>query len=575
MQGADGFVITNILNDLEVNGSIIFEGQKYDRDIITKLIDKMFNCIRYQFSYVHDMTIAIALNRGIDYAIADLMALKYGITFINLDLTWPAERINYILSDANVTAVISNKQCDSKIKDCNVLYIDDYKSFDIKETDAIKNEIAYILYTSGTTGKPKGVVIKREGLYWFIKDVSKKIDFGYSSTMACFSNQTFDIFFLELFLGLLIGKDIILGDDVDIVNPRRMITLLKQNNVDILQMTPSKLRMIQTIDKDFSFLERVKILMMGGEQFPYSLLVELKKHKNVRIFNMYGPTETTIWSTIAELTNRESVTIGTPLGNTTIYILDENNQVVEDGIEGEIAIGGKGLGVGYVNNQRLSDERFIFLDNKQRVYLTGDIGKKVDGEFICLGRRDSQVKINGHRIELEEIDSLLGCYELIENVVTCYANNKMVTFYTASEEVNKGKIIDYLKCYVPNYMIPTNFVHVDKILLTSSGKSDRSAMMKLYGSSVDDSEPIVKEESPSIYSEVIKTISDCLETEICIDPNMKITELGMDSIQFITIVVEMEEQYNIVFDDDYMLLDKYDTIADFVEYIERKTNDLG
>lgn len=566
-------MITNILNDFEIAGNIIFASKKYDKDVINNRIDQMFSCIFNQSTNVQGKTVAIALNRGIDYAVADLMALKYGITFINLDLTWPAERINYILKDANVFSVISNKQCANVIKDCNVIYVDDYTKYDSQASLSINNEVAYILYTSGTTGKPKGVEITREGLYWFIKDVCKRIDFSFSSTMACFTNQTFDIFFLELILGILIGKDIILGDDIDVVNPRRMIALLEQYDVDILQMTPSKLRMLQTIDKNLSFLDRIKILLIGGEQFSHSLLTELNNHKNIKIFNMYGPTETTIWSTIADLTNRDFVTIGTPLDHTVVYILDENKEVVFDGTEGEIAIGGKGLGIGYVNNQELTNERFVYLGNKQRVYLTGDIGKIVDGEFICLGRKDSQVKINGHRIELEEIDSVLGGVEYIENAVTCYSNNKMVTFYTAREKVNNGDIIEFLQSKIPNYMIPANFVYVDKILLTSSGKSDRQLMLDLFGQVVEAECQIETEEKSDIYNEVIKILNNLLEIEICIEPNMKISELGLDSIQFITCVVEIEEHFDITFDDDYMLLDKYESLNDFIVYIEFKTNE--
>lgn len=568
-----------IIGDLYIKGNLIVNKEVYDSVELMQRIEKMYAVLNKEIVVKENTTIAIAQNRGVDYVVADLMALKYGITFLNLDLSLPSERILYMVNDAEVSAVICSSDCSQEFGVINKVVIDDYLSCEemkeIKEKE--KNEVAYILYTSGTTGRPKGVEVRREGLYWFIKDVPKCVDFSKTKTIGGFTNQTFDINYLEIFMGLLIGLDVVLGDDNDIINPKKMLSLINKNNIDVLQLTPSKFKLIQTVDKECNFLNNIKVLMIGGEQFPKNLLEDINKLYNGKIYNMYGPTETTIWSTIADLTGKKEVIIGQPLENTTVYIVDECKKILQNGEQGEIAIGGKGLAKGYKNKQELTDEKFITLDNDEKVYLTGDVGfYNNEGQLECLGRVDSQVKINGHRIELDEIDALISKMDNIEISLTCFENvdNKMYTFYCSNNEIEREEFVTYLEKYVPEYMIPNRFIKVDGIKYTASGKSDRKAMLNDLVKEYEVKQVIEQDIQDEIQEEIIKIIVEMGELSEDVHMNTSIGDLGLDSIEFVNIVVETEELYDIEFDDENMLIETYKTVKDFVDYVKMKKEEL-
>ncbi|MCR5148502.1 MAG: AMP-binding protein [Eubacterium sp.] len=563
-----------IIGDMCIEGRIIAGTEIYDKTDIYDRVKKMFSLLRRKVPVTPGLVMAIALERGIDYVIADLMALQYGITFLNIDLSFPKERIKYMLRDAEVSAIVCRRNCDIHVEKAKKIIIDQYAEEHISDAviEKEKNDIAYILYTSGTTGIPKGVEVKREGLYWFIKDASDMVDFSWCKRIAAFTNQTFDINYLEVFMGLLIGLDIVLGDDEDIVNPKKMIGIIKDNNIDTLQLTPSKFKMLQAVDKECLFLKNINVLMLGGEQFPVSLLNEINKKYKGKLYNMYGPTETTIWSTIADLTGKNRVTIGKPLKNTFVYIVDENKKILPPGKTGEIAIGGKGLAKGYKNNTALTNDKFILLNNGLKVYLTGDIGCfNMQGELECMGRKDSQIKINGHRIELDEIDALIIKVEDIDDSLTCFdhKNNQMYTFYCAKDNVNKLDFIKYLERLVPQYMIPSKFIKVDKIKYTASGKSDRNAMLKglLNLNVYKNTENNILDD---IQNQVIKLIMITRRTGDSVGIDTSMAEIGIDSITFVNIIVKVEELYDIEFDDDNMIMDKYQTVNDFIEYIKQK-----
>ena len=207
------------------------------------------------------------------------------------------------------------------------------------------------------------------------------------------------------------GLTVVLADEEEQRNPKLMAKFIQDNAVDIIQMTPSRMQLLLNYDKELICLKSVKEIMIGGEAFPFGLLQTLQEKTTARIYNMYGPTETTIWSTISNLTYKDHIDIGRPIKNTEIYIMDDSLTLLPSGQIGEICIGGKGLAKGYVGRDDLTAEKFIYLPQKPnvRVYRTGDMGRHLpDGDLEYLGRTDNQVKIRGHRVELEEIESHLN-----------------------------------------------------------------------------------------------------------------------------------------------------------------------
>ncbi|EQB89765.1 hypothetical protein M918_18990 [Clostridium sp. BL8] len=299
----------------------------------------------------------------------------------------------------------------------NIPYISNIKSSDL----------AYILYTSGSTGKPKGVEVQHKAVVNFINGIVSSINFTNKNAILCATNISFDIFVLETLLPLILGLKIVIADEEEQINPQLLKKLIHDWNIDVLQVTPSRMQMIINEDKAVEELKKLKIILVGGEPLKETLLKSLSQTTNASIYNMYGPTETTVWSTFSKQSFTEQITIGKPINNTQIYILDKYMKLVPIGTSGEMYISGDGLAKGYVNNTELTAEKFIKNPFKLqgKMYKTGDFARWLpDGNIEFLGRIDNQVKIRGFRIELGEIENRLLQHEYIKGVVVLVKENK-------------------------------------------------------------------------------------------------------------------------------------------------------
>lgn len=502
------------------------------------------------------------------------------ITYVPVDPSYPLSRIEKILNEAEVNTVITHERYIEKVRDVNVICIDEneYVDFDIVNT---KNNISYILFTSGSTGTPKGVEVTREGLFNFIEGISSIIDFSHKKRIACLTTVSFDIFFLESIMALYKGLTVILANEDEQRNPKLMAQLIRDNAVDMVQMTPSRMQLLLNHDKELSCLENVKEIMIGGEPFPISLLHTLQEKTTAKIYNMYGPTETTIWSTVSELTCKDRIDIGRPIKNTEIYIVDENLSLLPAGQAGEICIAGKGLAKGYVGRDDLTKETFIYLSQNHdvRVYRTGDVGRYLpDGDLEYLGRTDNQVKIRGHRIELEEIETHLNQFEGINQSVVI-ATEKSETdkvleaFYTSDNHIDTKDIISYLSLKLPNYMIPAIFKRVESFIQTTNGKIDKKKVLECieineeYSSSKDWNTTKLNDTQAKIF----QVIASNLNSEIGhVTLETGFSDAGVDSITFIKIVVALESEFDFEFDDEMLLITAFPTIKSMIEYVETK-----
>lgn len=516
--------------------------------------------------------VAFALRRTPDIIFAICMCLEKGITYIPIDPTYPKERIEYIINNAAPDDIITDIDLSYELKNNGRLSSPD-------------EDLAYVLYTSGSTGNPKGVEVTREGLLNFIDGIAEIIDFSEGKRIACFTTVSFDIFFLESIMALQKGLTVVLANDDEQYNPKLMAELIVKNNVDMIQMTPSRMQLLLNHDKTLNCLRNVKEIMIGGEPFPRNLLKILQEKTSAIIYNMYGPTETTIWSTVSDLTLKDRIDIGNPIKNTDIYITDESMNILENGQAGEICISGRGLAKGYYGQDDLTAERFIFLPKKPdvRMYRTGDLGRYLsDGELEYLGRVDNQVKIRGHRVELEEIEAVIDSFQgisraIVRTVGLSEIDKILEAIYVGTYDIDKGALQEFLKTKFPDYMVPVKYTQIKSFKYTPNGKIDRNDIdtatitkIETYDSK---SGGDLSELQQRAFSTIKTNLDEKVFSNITIDTDL--SGVGIDSITFIKIIVSLEAEFDFEFDDEMLLFTAFPTLRVMIDYVESKVSEFS
>jgi len=442
--------------------------------------------------------VALALDRSPEMVISLLAILKSGAAYIPLDPEYPKDRIEFMLEDSSAKVLLTSKKhaghfqsqaAEILIEDA-LIKLSDYNG-SAPDVQLGSDDLAYVLYTSGSTGKPKGVQIRHDNLVNFLLSMQKAPGMTADDKLLAVTTISFDIAGLELYLPLISGAQLILSNSETAKDGRLLLDLVKDENITFMQATPYTWRMM--LEAGWENYLPIKILC-GGEALPKDLAGKLTSRSG-SLWNMYGPTETTIWSTAKLIKSEEDITIGRPIANTQVYILDENLNNLNDGEIGEIFIAGDGVAKGYLNRAELTAERFIADPFSEKpggkMYRTGDLGKiKENGEIQCLGRIDHQVKVRGYRIELEEIEhALIQQPGVKEAVVVAREDNpgdpRLVAYLvlTADAEANDIKAQTFschkaLMAILPEYMVPDDFVMLPEIPITPNGKIDRKALPK-------------------------------------------------------------------------------------------------
>ena len=566
--------------DFNIAGNVIFHDRLYSNEEL----NKMQSWIRCKFDGIESGSrVAVAMNRTPLMLVTLFELLKKGIAFMPIELSFPDERLKYMFDKAEINTVISD--CEKTVCGRDTILIEydenqkvfEKKTFDDEKESVRDDGVAYVLFTSGTTGNPKAVEVLRRGLKNFIEGIAETINFSNSPVVLCLTNITFDIFFLESVFALQRGMTVVIADENERNNPRLIKKLIETNKVNTMQCTPSTMKMLEMIDPELKFLQEMDTLMLGGEPLPESMLKTLQKSFNGRIYNMYGPTETTIWSTVSDLTFKNEVDIGSPIKNTEIIIADENLKPVQNGCEGEILITGYGLAKGYLNDEKLTDKAFvsiIYNGEMIRAYKTGDFGyRKENGKYVCVGRKDGQVKVLGHRIELGDVEYHISRIpEVTNDVVTINPNDsRLICFYMAEREYEENELRKKAAFYLPDYMIPTKWIRVEELKYTSSGKTDRKSMVELYKDMIDSSDiekKIVSLNENTKDDKLTKIISCLGLSDKDINAETVLLTLGLDSLKYVSRLVEIEDMFDIEFEDEMLSPDYFHTIGEMVDYIK-------
>ncbi len=560
----------------DINGSVVFANSIFSAHDIKSGVNKIENIFIGNELSDSDI-VAIAVPRSFYLITAIISCLDAGITYLLIDINaQPKNRIEFMLNNADINTVLSVSSVNFDFGNRKVLFLDDCSDTvnSIAEQSPMNN-LAYILYTSGTTGTPKAVEITKKGLSNFIESMKRKIGFSEGEIIASFTNCTFDIFFLEAIVPLYCGMTVRLATEEQIENPMKLVRFLKDENTTVLQTTPSRLRLLKMVDSELSSLNNLKIIMVGGEPFPAELLQTLQKIHGCKIFNMYGPTETTIWSTIADLSKEKEIHIGTPIDNTSIYLLKDDLTETNENETGEICIGGDGLANGYYNNAIQTEENFKVLPFApyERVYRTGDLGYyNINNHLIYCGRKDSQVKINGKRVELEEIEVQINNMSEIKQAVVCFDEEKsqLISFYLSDNLINELLIKENLNAVLPKYMIPIKYIRLNNFFYTVSGKIDRKKLLDFFNST-SSSEMKEKTNNPDgdeITNNVINLVNKILNTyEHAFDLKAPLVEIGFDSMNYISFIVELENIFDIEIEEEKLIISSFENTYEVINYI--------
>jgi len=437
--------------------------------------------------------VAVCVDRTADMPLALAAVLKTGAAYVPLDPTHPPDRLQYTLEDAQVSCVITLRRfAPLLVGEAPLLALDESEpELAALPTSAPAVAVrpedrAYVIYTSGSTGRPKGVQVEHRNVVSFLEAMRRAPGFTADDRLLSVTTLSFDIAGLELWLPLFVGGHVTIASRTDVLDGERLIAMLQEHAITVLQATPATFRLM--LDSGFRGRAGLKVLC-GGEAMPRDLALAL--HERVgELWNVYGPTETTIWSTVCKIEDPSGpITVGGPIQNTRIYVLDSAGQPAPLGVPGELCIGGEGVARGYLNRPELNAEKFVSIrlpdGRSERIYRTGDMARvRGDGRLEFLGRRDHQVKVRGYRIELGEIETVLATHPGVKQCVVSVredspGDQRLVAYVVASDResvLDTEAMRSTLRAKLPEYMIPNLFVDLAALPLTPNGKIDRKAL---------------------------------------------------------------------------------------------------
>lgn len=559
----------------------VFEGQSLTYRDLDQRANQLAHYLRTQ-GVRAEVLVGICVERSLEMLIGVLGILKAGGAYLPLDPAYPPDRIAFMLEDSQLSVLLTQNALKTNLPSFagQIVCLDtDWQAIDAasdvpepSSPTVTPENLAYIIYTSGSTGKPKGVQVPHRCVVNFLTSMKECPGIRPTDVLLSVTTLSFDIAVLELLLPLTVGARTVLVSREVIMDGEALLKTLQKNNTTVMQATPTTWRLL--LAAGWQGNPALKAFC-GGEALPVNLATELLKYGQ-SLWNLYGPTETTIWSTCYEQGSDTKPLIGQPIANTQVYVLDPHLQPVPIGVPGELYIGGAGVVRDYLNHPELTEERFIASpfssEPKERLYRTGDLVRyQADGNLEYLQRIDHQVKVRGFRIELGEIEAVLLQDSAVQEAIVIVREDtpgeKLLVGYFVPQPGTDGtsliaELRRFLKAQLPEYMVPTHFMPLPSLPLTPNGKVDRKALPKI------DSQQLAAD-YVAPRTELERQIAE-LWTEVMgvekVGVNDNFFELGGHSILAIQVIARLRKILQIEL--PVTALFELPTVADFTNRIE-------
>jgi amino acid adenylation domain-containing protein len=523
--------------------------------------------------------VGVYLERSLDMVASLVGVLMTGSAYVPLDPSFPPDRLALMVEDSALQVLVTQSSLEDVLAlppgvervvldgpdgldgldglDADEAALDPEPARPGARDESSARDLAYVIYTSGSTGRPKGVMLEHRSVVNFLESMAREPGLVSSDRLLAVTTLSFDIAGLELFLPLVTGATVVVASRATAADPQALQDALTQHAVTVMQATPATWRML--VDAGWTGARALKVLC-GGEALPPALAAALVDRAG-EVWNMYGPTETTIWSTVQRVVPGAPVSIGRPIANTTLYVLDAAMEPVPIGVAGELYIGGDGLARGYHGLDALTAERFVadpFSNGSgARLYRTGDLVRaRADGRIEFLGRVDQQVKVRGFRIELGEIETVLGRHPAVDEAVVlarddprgdkrlvAYVTLRTAGSYDGGTPVSAAQLRRSVQDALPHYMVPSVVMFLDGMPRTPNQKTDRKAMPEPDWSLIGRDSPYV-----APRDDVETRMAQLWEDQLGIDAigvQDDFFELGVESIVAARLFARIEREFAI------------------------------
>ena len=560
------------------NIAVEFEGQQLTYRALNERSNQLVNLLRNE-GVIRGSIVGLLADRTLDTVTGMLAILKAGGAYLPIDVDYPEERISYMIEDSGLQFLLtSGKQTRHNVK---TIYFGDDRIANLQPSNLqhsnSPSDVCYIIYTSGTTGNPKGVMVEHKNVVRLLFNDQFQFDFKENDVWTMFHSHCFDFSVWEIYGALLYGGKVIIIPKMISKDPSRYLQVLKEKEVTVVNQTPSAFyNLIQADQENDEANLKVRYVIFGGEALkPAKLKPWFNKYPATRLVNMFGITETTVHVTYKEIGEYEIEhnisNIGKPIPTLSAYIFDKHQKLVPQGVIGELFVGGEGVARGYLNRESLTSQRFIInpYNQNERLYRSGDHARLMSsGDLEYLGRMDNQVKIRGFRIELGEVEAQISKHLDVEDVIVIAkkdteGNTFLCAYLVTQEDLSVAAIRSQLLAVLPDYLVPSYFVLLDSIPLTSNGKVNKKLLPEPEVNAGDEyiaPSSDTEERLTTIWSDVLK-----LDRSV-ISVRKSFFELGGHSLKASVLTNKILKEFNIEVPlQDVFSIDTIEKLSDYIE----------